>query len=172
MDLFMVIFRIIHILAGIIWVGASVMMVLVVGPTARRTGPQAGPFMMNLAGYSVFPGLMMYSAILTVVAGLVLYDRVTDHFRDGDYMSSGGGIVLSIGVVAGLLAFGHGFMTLSKFTKQQYDIARSVMESGGTPNQEQAAEMMRIQDKIRINSQISLILMLISVVGMSAARYV
>jgi uncharacterized membrane protein len=170
MDVFMVVFRIIHIFAGIFWVGATLMMVFIVGPTAARTGPQAGPFMLNLFGHSVFRAALIASAALNVIAGLALYDKVSDHFN-GDYMGSTQGIVLGIGVLAGILAFGHGFTTVAKYTGRLREIARNVLGSDGPPSQEQAAEMMGLQAKVKINSQIVLVMLVVAVVCMSAARY-
>ena len=50
MDTYLVVLRIVHILAGVFWVGAVVTTILFLQPTARDVGPAAGPFMAHLAG--------------------------------------------------------------------------------------------------------------------------
>jgi hypothetical protein len=50
MDTYMVVLRIVHILAGVFWVGAALTTILFLQSTAREVGPAAGPFMAHLAG--------------------------------------------------------------------------------------------------------------------------
>ena len=50
MDTYLVVLRIVHILAGVFWVGAVFTTILFLQPTARDVGPAAGPFMAHLAG--------------------------------------------------------------------------------------------------------------------------
>ena len=50
MDTYLVVLRIVHILAGVFWVGAALTAFLFLQPAAREVGPAAGPFMAHLAG--------------------------------------------------------------------------------------------------------------------------
>ena len=165
----MIFFRILHIFGGIVWVGSVAFLALVVGPTAARAGKDASPFMLNMFGYSVLNQMLASAALLTTLAGLALYERTSNQF-DADWMSSDQGIVLSIGAVAGLLAFGHGF-ALSRYGGRMQALARDVLGAQESPNLEQMASIQQIQQKLRVNAMISMGLLIIAVLGMSAARY-
>jgi uncharacterized membrane protein len=42
---FMIVFRFLHILAGVLWVGSAFQFVLFIGPSANEVGPSAGPLL-------------------------------------------------------------------------------------------------------------------------------
>ena len=42
---FMLVFRLLHIVAGVLWVGSSFMFVAFIGPSAAEVGPSAGPLL-------------------------------------------------------------------------------------------------------------------------------
>ena len=165
----MVFFRILHIFGGIVWVGSVMFLALVIGPAVARAGKDGAPLMLNLFGHSALNRMAASAALLTTLAGLALYERVSDTF-DADWMSSAPGIVLSIGAVAGLLAFGHGF-ALSKYGEQMQKMAQNILGAQGPLSDEQIASVQQIQRKLLVNSRISLGLLIIAVLGMSAARY-
>ena len=49
-DAFMVVFRIVHILAGVAWVGSVFLLVVFVQPSAAAIAPASAPFMNELLG--------------------------------------------------------------------------------------------------------------------------
>ena len=69
MDTYMVVLRIVHILAGVFWVGAAFTTILFLQPTAREIGPAAGPFMAHLAGKKRLVDWVLRAAGLTVLGG-------------------------------------------------------------------------------------------------------
>ena len=42
-EVFWVVFRLLHIVAGVLWVGAAFMFGAFIGPSAAEVGPTAGP---------------------------------------------------------------------------------------------------------------------------------
>jgi uncharacterized membrane protein len=44
-DTFMIAFRFLHVVAGILWVGSAFLFVAFLGPSAAEVGPSAGPLM-------------------------------------------------------------------------------------------------------------------------------
>lgn len=170
MDLMMIIFRLIHIFAGIIWVGAGFFMLLVLVP-AIRSMPRDTPTVMSSAVFQKrFSRVMAISAILTTLFGLALYGEVSDGFN-ADWMSSDGGIVLTIGSLAGLLAFGHGAGTLGPLQTKLARLGETLSEQDGPPSAEQRAELQALQAKSVRHAQISMVMLVIAVAGMAAARY-
>src|SRR5689334_24270806 len=96
-----VILRFVHIIAGIIWAGGSIMMNLIIGPTIAATGESGKQFAHHLVSKTGFTRLMMASAGITVLAGIILYGLDSNWFQSG-WMFSNQGIIFGIGAVAGM----------------------------------------------------------------------
>lgn len=168
MDVYLTILRLVHIFSGIIWVGAGLTFTYIVAPAVRESGPAGGVFMRNVLTKTAFDKLMPAVSSLTVIAGLLLYWEISNGF-DADWMGSANGMVLSIGVVAGIGAFGHGGAVIGRTTGEIKKLGDAIQ---GPPTPEQAQQMAALQEKLTKHSHISAILMVIAVVGMAAARTV
>ena len=171
MDGDMVILRLVHIFAGIFWVGGAVMMTDFIVPTARRIGPEGQPFMRGFLKHTRILVAMPVAALLTTVAGLLLYYRVSDHFNS-DWMKSDAGVVLSIGALAGILAALVGGLVITPTTVRIRRLMDKIAERQGPPSDEQRAEMGRLQARNGRTAPLTELLLVIAVVGMAAARYV
>ena len=165
MDIYMIILRNIHIFAGIFWVGSGLFMALVIVPAMRNMG--GGQLMQGILRYSNYHIIIGVAAILTTLAGILMYIQLTATQGSG-WMSTRSGIVLSIGALAGILAFGHGMVVLGKLTRQMRALA---LQIDGPPSEQQRAELMPLQAKMATNANIMLVLMIIAVIGMASARY-
>jgi uncharacterized membrane protein len=170
MDILMIVLRLIHIFAGTFWVGFAGFMLFFVTPTAQQLGPDGGKFMSGLLRLTRFPETMPAVAVLTLLSGLVMYYKVSDGFNS-DWMGSSQGIVLSIGVVAGILAVGHGGSTIGQATSKLKALAQELAANQAPPTPEQAAEMQRLQTYMGVHTRIAFGLMVVAVIGMAAARY-
>lgn len=170
MDTLMVVLRLVHIFAGIAWVGAGFFMMLVLIPLVQQMGAEGGRFMQSFAAKSRFGKVMLVSSLLTTLSGLWLYYRVSDHFNS-DWMSASAGVVLSIGSVAGVLAFGHGAAQTGPGFDKMGSLARQIEAQGGPPTEAQMAEMHALGERNMQHGRISVLLEIIAVVGMAAARY-
>jgi uncharacterized membrane protein len=165
MDILMVILRLVHIFAGIFWVGTGLFVAIIIIPAMQNM--RSSQLMQMIMRHSRFDMAMTVSALLTTLAGVWLYVRVSDGFN-ADWMRDPGSIVLSIGAVAGLLAFGHGGAALGSITGKYAKLAKAL---DGEPSAAQQQELMALQARIATHSRISLILMIIAVIGMASARY-
>ena len=83
----MVVLRILHIVAGVFWVGAVLFLIVFVAPTAREVGPAAGPFIAHLVGRRRATDAILTAAAVTIVAGALMYWRVSGGL-DGDWLAS------------------------------------------------------------------------------------
>lgn len=171
MDTLMIVLRLIHIFAGIMWLGFGLFLLLLLIPTARQLGPEGQAFMKGFLKHSAFNKIMPVVSLLTTIAGAWLYYKVSDGFN-ADYMGSHGGIVLSIGVLAGLLAFGHGATATGPMSEKMVKLNDALDAQDGPPSPEQIAELQTVQRKMGLHGRISVILMIIAVAGMVSARYV
>ena len=170
MDTYMVVLRVVHILAGVFWVGAALTTLLFIQPTAREVGPAAGPFMMHLAGRKRLIDFVLAAAGLTVLAGLLMYWRVSGGL-DADWLSSAPGISLTIGALCAIAALAVGGSIVRPGIMATLAIGREVAASGGGPTPEQAAQMQAIQRRSIAAGKAIVPLLIVAVIGMAAARY-
>jgi uncharacterized membrane protein len=157
--------RVAHILFGIMWIGAGLFMYFIISPTMQKM--RSGEIVNNIVTHSRYSLYMALSAIVTVVAGVLLYIRV----YSADWLSTGPGRVLTIGAIAGILAFGHGATAMPSAMDRLNKLGQEIATGGGPPSQDQLAALNDLQGKMTLHSRISLALGLIAVVGMAGARF-
>ncbi len=170
MDALMIALRLVHIFAGIFWAGSGLFLLIVLMPAMDVMGQEGNRFRQGFVAKSRFNKAMPIASLLTTVAGLWLFVRVSDEFNS-DWMSSDGGIMLSIGSLAGLLAFGHGASVTGPTFQKMADLINAIEAQGSPPTDEQIAELQQLGQKSHIHGRISVALMVIAIIGMSAARY-
>ncbi len=166
----MVVLRIVHILAGVFWVGAAVSTILFLQPTAREVGPAAGPFMAHLAGKKRLADWVLGAGGLTILAGLLMYWRVSGGL-DVDWLTSAQGVSLTIGALCAIAAFSLGLSVVRPTIMAMLAIGREVAASGGPPTPEQGAQLQALQKRGTAVGQVVLPLLVVAVAGMAAARY-
>jgi uncharacterized membrane protein len=167
MDTLMVILRIIHVFSGIVWVGSTFFLFFYLTPTIQKLGADGGKVMRVLLLESNYGITIPVAAILSTLSGLWMFARVAD----GDYLGTPQGIVLSIGVLFGLLAAGHGLSVILPTIRRLQRLMREMGAAGGQPSPEQMTTLEGLQRKMGMNTRIILVLMVIAVLGMSAFRY-
>jgi putative copper export protein len=170
MDTYMVVLRIVHILAGVFWVGAVLFLIGFVAPTARELGPPAGPFLAHLAGKKRVTEVILAAAGLTVLAGLLMYWRVSGGL-DSDWIGSTYGLTLTIGAICGIVAFVIGLTVVRPTNNATLALAREITDAGGPPSPEQAARMQALQARGKTTGLILLPLLLVAVAAMASAQY-
>src|SRR5439155_5402704 len=72
-SVYMLVFRLIHIAAGVTWAGSVFLLVVFVQPTAAAIAPAGGPFMTELLGKRRLVDRIIGMGSVTVVGGLFLY---------------------------------------------------------------------------------------------------
>ena len=170
MDTYMVVLRIVHILAGVFWVGAALTTILFLQSTAREVGPAAGPFMAHLAGKKHLVDWVLRAAGLTILAGALMYWRVTGGL-EWDRITSAYGISLTIGALCAIAAFSLGLSVVRPTIMATLAIGREVAASGGPPTPEQGAQLQALQKRGKAVGQVIVPLLIVAVSGMAAARY-
>lgn len=170
MDTYMVVLRIVHILAGVFWVGAAFTTILFIQSTAREVGPAAGPFMAHLAGKKRLVDWVLGAAGLTILAGLLMYWRVSGGL-DPDWIGSAPGISLTIGALSAIAAFSLGLTIVKPTITATLAIGREVAAGGGPPTPEQGAKLQSLQQRSKSVGQVIVPLLTVAVIGMAAARY-
>src|SRR4051794_20907923 len=90
------ILRLIHILAGIFWVGAVFLIAGFLLPTARATGREGGRFMQHLMLQRRLPIFLAIAMLLTVLSGFTLYGRLVSATH-GAWAGTPPGIAYGVG---------------------------------------------------------------------------
>ena len=152
--------RALHIVCGLVWVGAALLMTIYIEPSAERAGADGKRLLRALYRTTSFPRLVPASAIITTVAGLLLYEMLSYSAA----ISTATGLTITIGAGFGLLAFLHGLFAVWRPTGQ---LARQ-LKAGETAE----SSLTGLEDKIRRNGRVSMWLALISLVLMAGARYI
>ena len=158
--------RIVHIVAGVFWVGGTLIMTFFVAPTIGAIG-EAGPkFIGHLMNNLKFSQRMSAAAGLTAVAGVLLYWHDSSGFTSA-WMHSGAGAGFGIGAVFGVVGFVYGLM-VGRVTKSMAQLGGQFQ---GKPTPEQMTEMQALQAKQGTYSKIAAAALILSLIFMSIARY-
>jgi uncharacterized membrane protein len=170
MDIYMIILRTIHVFSGIFWVGTAFFFVLFFEPTIKAAGPAGGTVMGRLT-LTQFPMVMAFSSILTVAAGFLMYLNDSGGFQI-NWISTLSGVTLTIGSVAGILAFLLGLTVQMPASARMAALQKEIQAAGGPPTPSQMEEMHVLQERISSGSRWGAVLMVIAVLGMTIAREV
>jgi uncharacterized membrane protein len=168
---FFIIFRLIHILAGVAWAGGVFLFVVFLQPTAAAVGPAAGPVMGQLLGQRKLVDRFLQLAGLTIVAGIVMYIKIANDFGSlGSLLSTGYGVALTVGMVTAIAAASFGMFVTRPNVRQLLGLQRGIADSGAPATPEQGAEIATIQGTLKIYARISFALLVVTVAAMATAR--
>jgi uncharacterized membrane protein len=168
---FFLVFRFLHIVAGVLWVGSAFLFSGFIGPSAAEVGPSAGPLIANMVKKRKLVKVIVGLSGITVLAGWILWLKNLDRYGGlGDWLSSSFGLALTIGGVLATIAFGIGLRGIAPNVEKLVDLGGQIAAGGGPPTPEQAAEMERTQKTLESASKIDLVLLLLAVTAMATAR--
>jgi hypothetical protein len=139
-----------------------------VEPTVKELGPQGGPFMAHMNEKRKLPVIISISAILTVLAGLILYWRDSDGF-DPDWITSAPGLALTVGGLAAIAAFVIGIGVVRPRVERLGALGGAMATA--PPTQQQVQEMTSLQGTLRSISILNIVLLTIAVIAMASARF-
>ena len=164
----MVWLRLIHIVAGVVWVGAAVFAALFVFPTARALGPDGRRFIERLQR-RMGPALGL-AMVLTVIPGFIMYGRLSAGFNRA-WVTSRPGLALGAGAVAALLAVVMGIATNAPASAKIARLRKDLDQRGGAATPAQAAQLAALQARIERGMQLAAALLLVAAGAMAVARY-
>jgi len=169
---FFIVFRIVHICAGIVWVGSVFFLVVFVQPTAAAIAPAGAPFMSELLGARRLVDRILVIASVTIAAGLILYLRaMNDAGGFGDLLGTSYGVALTVGGGAAIAADLVGLFGTRPNVQRLLALGREIASSEGPPAPDLTAKVPPLQDLIKMLARTSLGLLGVTVVAMATARY-
>jgi uncharacterized membrane protein len=162
--------RIVHILAGSLWVGGAVAYFGFVGPSVKASGPAGGHFMQNFIERRKYPIYMTIASALTVLAGVPLYLFASGGLQLS-WITSGPGVVFSIGSVAAIVVFLLGTLMITPRAQRMGALGREIGMAGGPPSPAQAAELQQLDRELEKIELADFVLLMIATLTMATARY-
>ena len=157
--------RILHIVAGVFWVGGTLFMTFFVGPTIGATGEAGQKFVGHLMNNLKLSNRMSAAAGTTVLAGLILF--WLDARAGEAWMRSSFATGLGIGAVLAIIGMVFGIL-IGRTTKAMAQLGASFQ---GGPTTEQMTQMREIQKKQATYSMISAVSLVLATIFMAIARY-
>ncbi|MGZ5353024.1 MAG: hypothetical protein ACXWX6_10405 [Actinomycetota bacterium] len=171
-SVYLIVFRVVHVIAAILWGGAVFLFVLFVQPSAAATAPGSGPFVRELLAKRRLVDVLLTLAATTIVGGGFLYWhdwQLTGSF--GDWVGSTFGLWLTIGTVVAIAAFLIGLTITRPNVRRLLTLGGRVAQAGGEPTSEQAREMRATQARLRAAARTSFALIMVAAFTMATARY-
>lgn len=166
MDIFMIVLRLIHILSGVFWVGSALVSAFFLAPAVAATGPAGQQMMAHMITKGRMSVRITAAAILTVLAGAVLYWRDSQGLSSPwTYSAAGWGF--GIGAVFALVGLGFG-IRVGMSAKRLGEIAASAK---GQPSPDQIAQIQAAQKQMSTASTISTVALILALACMATARY-
>ena len=165
----LLVLRVGHVVGGVMWVGAAVMLAGFVIPAAQ--GPDAGTFMQRLMVGRRAQAYLMGTAILTILSGIALFARM-ESLTDGGFSRTGPGIAFGIGGLAGVAALLTGALVNGPTARRMMELGVRLRAESRPPSADEAGLMARLQARMRWASRIAMLLLVIAVACMAVGRYV
>jgi hypothetical protein len=169
---YVLVFRILHILAGIAWVGSVFMVVMFLQPTAKAIGPAAGPFMRELLATRRLIDWIIGLAWTAIVAGGFLYWHDWQQAGSlGDFLGSSFGLWLTLGAVSALVAVGIGMFATRPTIVRSLAVGAQIAQAGEQAPEALKQELAALQHKGRTLAKFNLAFVTFASFAMSTARY-
>ena len=158
--------RIIHIVAGVFWVGGTLIMTFFIGPTLGAIGEPGQKFIGHLMNNLKFSSRMSAAAGSTILAGFFLYWIDSQGFTSA-WMSSGAGRGFGIGAAFALIGLVFGILV----GRTARAMAQMGAQIQGKPSPQQMAQMQDLQRRQGTFSMFSTITLVLALIFMAIARY-
>jgi uncharacterized membrane protein len=163
--------RLIHIVVGVFWVGGVIFMTSFLAPAVKAVGPAAGPVMQHLMQRQRVSTRLLGAAIVTILAGVLLYGIDSGWGSATDWMRSVPARVFGLGAlfaIAGVVV-GAGFTRPA--ANKMGQLAGAIQSKGGPPSPADQAELQRLQGVLATTGRWTVILLVLATACMAVARY-
>jgi uncharacterized membrane protein len=167
----MIVLRLVHVLAGVVWVGAAIFVAVFLFPAVVAAGPAGGAVMRQLTQVRRLPLVLTWATWLTIGSGVLLYWRLSGGFHPA-WLQSGPGLTFGLGGLAGVAAAVLGMVVNAPTAKRIGELGQGIAAAGGPSTPEQSAEMARLQGTMRRATVAGAALLVVSTIAMAVARYV
>jgi len=161
-----IVLRLLHVLGGVLWVGAALVNTFFLVPTVQATAEAGQQVMGHLIARARLSARVSLASYLTVLSGAGLYWIDSQGFTSA-WQSSGPGIGFGIGALAAFVGFGFGQLV----GRNAGMIAKLGAQIQGPPTPEQAAAMQKARAGMTSAARISTGFLILALALMATARY-
>lgn len=165
-----VVLRLIHILGGAFWLGAAVTMFVFLQPTAQATSTEGQRFMLHLLRDRRFSEVVLVAALLTGVAGAILFWRDTNGLQLAS-MTQPGSLGFTVGGVAGGIAL-LGFVFVGYPSgRRMIAISNRLEAERRAPTEDEQRILAAAQRVLNRTGSTVIVLLVLAAAAMATARY-
>jgi len=162
--------RVVHILFGVCWAGASIALAGFIEPAVKAFGPQGGKFIQRLMDVGRFGMFMTLSSLAVVVSGIIMLWNGSGA-NLGAWFASGYGRMIMAGSIIGVIAFVVGLGFNATTAARIARISAEAESAGGPPPADKMALIMTLQKRLHVAGIASAVLLTLCVVAMAAAHF-
>ena len=166
MNYYLLVLRILHIGAGVVWVGNTLLLVMTIIPALKETGGSGQKFIDYLITKKRFGTESAGAGGMAGIAGLLLYWHDSQGFTSG-WMQGNAGIGFAVGGVLGLIAFIFGILT----DRRLKAMAGLREQFGDSPSEEQTSQIQALKKQQTTYLFICAGTLTLSLWVMAVARY-
>jgi hypothetical protein len=171
-SVYMIVFRVIHVLLAIAWGGSVFFLVFFLQPTGKAIGPASGPFMRELLDTRHLVDWILRIAGATIVAGGFLYWHDMQTYGGlGDFLGFAFGDAITVGAISSLIAIGIGALATKPTIARTLAVGQQVAQAGDQATPELRQELAALQAKGRRFALLNLTFVTIAALAMATARY-
>ena len=163
--------RLLHIVSGVVWVGALTLLSLFILPSVRATGPAGGAVMQQLTQVRRMPVWLMVVSMLTLLSGIGLYWHDSGGFQSSAWLGSGSGRMFGLGGVLAIAGAAIGMAVNVPAAKRLGAIMGEIQSAGRPPSADQSAQLQRLQGRLSSVGMLVTVLLLLATAAMAVARY-
>ena len=163
--------RLVHIVFGVIWVGANVFLTLFVYPAAKKSGKAGNEFLKILPKTNNMPMLMTLSGLITIVSGIWMIYYFSGGFNLSYFNSTFGKCILTGGILT-IIAFLNGVFVVRQAGLKLDKIGEELEKSNESPTLEVIKNIEVLSNKIIKATVFEALLLLLATILMAIARYI
>lgn len=169
MDVYAWVLRVLHVVTGVWWAGATWTLAGFLTPAVQEIGKPGQEIMKELIQKRRLSEYIGIAGAISVITGLLLYWRASNGLHP-TWILSGRGLSLSIGGLAGIATLGIGFRVIRTSALRMGELGRQIEQSEGPPDPEVLQEMQGLQAKLESGGLWAAALLAVSVIGMAGAQ--
>ena len=167
---YLLVLRLVHIVASVCWAGGGFMIFLFIEPTAKALAPAGMQFVQYMTTKRRFSLFMVVSSTLTVLTGaLLIWRYVAGDWRA--YVSTGPGLMFTLGSIVGILVYFVGLLGVNPRAIKLSKLGQEIQAGGGPPTPDQAEQLHKLDKEMSFYSKVDFILVALSLAMMASARY-
>ncbi len=164
-----ILLRILHITAGVFWVGSIMFLNIFLGPSVAAVGPDGTKVMRELVRRGYFEKIII-GATITILTGLLLIWQDSAG-SSGAWFGTPMGRGISTGMLAAIIAYVVGVAVVRPTMLEMLSLGAQAAEASGSAKDALMGQMAATRTKLIKLGGFTMILLIIAVVAMAVARY-